>query len=240
MIFQLTASQGGWPLTPVLVTPIPQFQLTASQGGWRSYPSYSGCTCWYFNSQPHKEADLRFWKLFATFIISTHSLTRRLTNWWTEYSNWWFISTHSLTRRLTKMLERGMNILRFQLTASQGGWPAAFDYYAMLNNFNSQPHKEADKTAKTILVHGLNFNSQPHKEADPCEHLFLSATGISTHSLTRRLTPASNTVCACAMISTHSLTRRLTDGDVIDFLYPAFQLTASQGGWRPLSEVRRL
>ena len=33
-------------------------------------------------------------------------------------------------------------------------------------HFNSQPHKEADKTSKTGTECFLYFNSQPHKEAD--------------------------------------------------------------------------
>ena len=33
-------------------------------------------------------------------------------------------------------------------------------------NFNSQPHKEADKNRENKLVCNHDFNSQPHKEAD--------------------------------------------------------------------------
>ena len=56
----------------------------------------------YFNSQPHKEADLLHPANNFIFFISTHSLTRRLT----------------LKFRLIKMFK---------------------------DNFNSQPHKEADE-----------------------------------------------------------------------------------------------
>ena len=56
--------------------------------------------------------------------ISTHSLTRRLTGYEDNTQDWVCISTHSLTRRL--------------------------NYDVMPNppvglNFNSQPHKEADR-----------------------------------------------------------------------------------------------
>ena len=55
---------------------------------------------WYFNSQPHKEADDLEASVFCPACdISTHSLTRRLTPW----RDW---------KDLMKS---------FQLTASQGG-----------------------------------------------------------------------------------------------------------------------
>ncbi len=53
----------------------------------------------HFNSQPHKEADAE--------QIDTHP----------RYT----ISTHSLTRRLTELDEGYDTIVTFQLTASQGG-----------------------------------------------------------------------------------------------------------------------
>ena len=55
------------------------FQLTASQGGWRAYPVLCPLLNPYFNSQPHKEADERLEQVYNKWCISTHSLTRRLT-----------------------------------------------------------------------------------------------------------------------------------------------------------------
>ena len=77
------------------------------------------------------------------------------------------ISTHSLTRRLT-ICNRKMEEL--------------------FEDFNSQPHKEADQDLLGELYMMLHFNSQPHKEADviPLNTAILKI--ISTHSLTRRLT----------------------------------------------------
>ena len=99
------------------------------------------------------------------------------------------ISTHSLTRRLTRnpsiML---MVLLKFQLTASQGGWLCL----------------EPDGIASTY------FNSQPHKEADFDVTGGEPDEGISTHSLTRRLTMKIRVIHDFYDISTHSLTRRLT------------------------------
>ena len=97
----------------------------------------------YFNSQPHKEADGFVLDCVQKELISTHSLTRRLTEIYTRKRNpseisthsltrrltkqkdmltmIWSISTHSLTRRLTK--NKGFFLINytFQLTASQGG-----------------------------------------------------------------------------------------------------------------------
>ena len=99
--------------------------------------------------------------------ISTHSLTKRLTESSKHVVYDKEISTHSLTKRLT--------ILRSVMRRSR-------------IHFNSQPHEEADPTirqsiaANPISTHSLtkrltgcpkggmgywnNFNSQPHEEAD--------------------------------------------------------------------------
>ena len=57
-----------------------------------------------------------------------------------------------------------------------------------ISDFNSQPHKEADITGNGSLFQPKYFNSQPHKEADHTKTAQKSGNGISTHSLTRRLT----------------------------------------------------
>ena len=61
-------------------------------------------------------------KVSSMSLISTHSLTRRLTNFHDMNLDWLIISTHSLTRRLTTTMGTGnMDLVQFQLTASQGG-----------------------------------------------------------------------------------------------------------------------
>ena len=103
MIFQLTASQGGWQLRGRVLFDDILFQLTASQGGWPDY-SICGTPQFHFNSQPHKEAD-ESWLAYNRMV--SH------------------ISTHSLTRRLTEHMGRYLMMCKiFQLTASQGGWPS--------------------------------------------------------------------------------------------------------------------
>ena len=103
---------------------------------------------WYFNSQPHKEADDLEASVFCPACdISTHSLTRRLTQVckWSKQAD--CISTHSLTRRLTAIIVQ---------------------HPAFPKNFNSQPHKEADIFSNASFSLFAYFNSQPHKEADCC------------------------------------------------------------------------
>ena len=127
-LFQLTASQGGWQDESVAYVFALAFQLTASQGGWRNVNEKSflneqisthsltrrltvlivgaNSSPLYFNSQPHKEADVELFYSFPVFChISTHSLTRRLTITRSGYKFTYYISTHSLTRRLTENYE---------------------------------------------------------------------------------------------------------------------------------------
>ena len=145
-IFQLTASRRGWRLCSQSKD-IPRiFQLTASRRGWHITTGYA----------------------YRYTYISTHSLTKRLTqliNCEKQNSN---ISTHSLTKRLTRTTRKTVKKWKY---------------------FNSQPHEEADDAGKLVLfydgeisTHSLTkrltaakriasrparyFNSQPHEEAD--------------------------------------------------------------------------
>ena len=91
---------------------------------------------WYFNSQPHKEADMCFGIPQGGDEISTHSLTRRLTQLDRPLDTITTISTHSLTRRLTMH-----RIVRNMHQA----------------HFNSQPHKEADFSSSQDVPPVLSF-----------------------------------------------------------------------------------
>ena len=106
-------------------------------------------------------------KIAMNGIISTHSLTKRLTLDQYALANGYGISTHSLTKRLTFSSQRETVTYMY---------------------FNSQPHEEADgpqgpKGEKgdisthsltkrltgrqgNIYMHYAHFNSQPHEEAD--------------------------------------------------------------------------
>ena len=99
--------------------------------------------------------------------ISTHSLTKRLTANRAKEQLLWLISTHSLTKRLTmqtQMDDLGFTISTHSLTKrlTSGGMLCQSS-----NNFNSQPHEEADRE---------------------CDYWECGRMSISTHSLTKRLT----------------------------------------------------
>ena len=145
----------------------------------------------YFNSQPHKEADVELmqvrqfdwkfqltasqggWRLIGTIapdtiVISTHSLTRRLT--WLSFRRISpaFISTHSLTRRLTAC-QYSLKLLK--------------------SYFNSQPHKEADGRKRDSMGRYSAFQLTASQGGWLYWLLLLySLWTISTNSLTRRLT----------------------------------------------------
>ena len=165
----------------------------------------------YFNSQPHKEADFSVMIVFAIILnISTHSLTRRLTNHFLNRRNEMSISTHSLTRRLTITggeVDDWFNISTHSLTRRLTVMAEIIQF--LLVYFNSQPHKEADYAHTTRDIQSWYFNSQPHKEADKPHDICSTDICISTHSLTRRLTQYSDGLAPVSI----------------------FQLTASQGGW---------
>ena len=100
----------------------------------------------------------------------------------------------------------------FQLTASQGGWLVSVRRGFTASNFNSQPHKEADGLSQLDHWQGNRFQLT----ASQGGWLILASSspilaGISTHSLTRRLTRNDIFIKTKNWISTHSLTRRLTD-----------------------------
>ena len=75
----------------------------------------------YFNSQPHEEADNLTLAILHSPLISTHSLTKRLTHFLENMSLMRYISTHSLTKRLTANSSTLSDIVVFQLTASRRG-----------------------------------------------------------------------------------------------------------------------
>ena len=136
---------------------ISEFQLTASQGGWlRSKPTWTKSL--YFNSQPHKEADLSLLNCLNRSNISTHSLTRRLTGCPGDQGEVIRISTHSLTRRLTlNMYERiaRRSISTHSLTRRLTLFECDEVFY--LVDFNSQPHKEADYMVGLLVFIKLIF-----------------------------------------------------------------------------------
>ena len=122
-------------------------------------------------------------------IISTHSLTKRLTCLCRYFSRRIAISTHSLTKRLTVLIS-GM----------------AFDMHISTHSLTKRL-----TISNAPLPNGRDFNSQPHEEADDgSEAITGRPVYISTHSLTKRLTDIFTEKNNDDSISTHSLTKRLT------------------------------
>ena len=210
LVFQLTASRGGWPW---------KASMTCNLSNFNSQPHEEADKVWinsifflfYFNSQPHEEADRYLLVCYVTTYISTHSLTRRLT-----------------------MIQWNTTLLEvFQLTASRGGWQATQGFREQV--FCISTHSLTRRlTSCHFVIRNCecNFNSQPHEEADQNILWCMMIESISTHSLTRRLTDAQKEAYKRYNISTHSLTRRLTMIQKIHSESMIFQLTASRGGWQ--------
>ena len=123
-------------------------------------------------------------------IISTHSLTKRLTKGRLNgtYNN--TISTHSLTKRLTISPDRNLLIqIKFQLTASRRGWLGTGRRHDCTSGISTHSltkrltlRNATAESIRCISTHSLtkrltrcrpgtvgedrHFNSQPHEEAD--------------------------------------------------------------------------
>ena len=215
-IFQLTSSQGGWRKEHFITFNPVDFQLTSSQGGWRYFFSL---LLWkqLFNSHPHKEDDLSICLHAAFGTFSTHILTRRMT-------------TDSVGDCMFKL---------FQFTSSQGGWRTVSLLLARLSIFSTHiltrrmtvvwwwmysflffsTHiltRRMTSNSTLSYIGTWIFNSHPHKEDDDGQHVTSNLDQIfSTHILTRRMT----------MPLREAMARSV------------FQLTSSQGGWRPACAI---
>ena len=164
------------------------FQLTASRRGWQ----------------------IPFFKNSIRIIISTHSLTKRLTVSNVGDTVTLNISTHSLTKRLTMLQTKIITKQLFQLTASRRGWRRSSRSWWKSGYFNSQPHEEADE--------------KPFQNA-------ITET-ISTHSLTKRLTALFSAIWHFSTFQLTASRRGWQIWHVFSRNMSEFQLTASRRGWR--------
>ena len=121
----------------------------------------------HFNSHPHEEDDLLLHWNIVFFHISTHILTRRMTNKDDTLDTLFNISTHILTRRMTSI----------------GSY-----FWISAGDFNSHPHEEDDRNRDPIYARRRHFNSHPHEEDDAHIRRVWDYIDISTHILTRRMT----------------------------------------------------
>ena len=186
--FQLTASRRGWQKYSELYEKARIFQLTASRRGWQQVVE-----------QIHVVSD-----------ISTHSLTKRLTNRNPEtYCSKIFQLTAS--RRGWLSFSEYFWLTRiFQLTASRRGWPAKNDGEHTLDAFQLTASRRGWPWCRTLKRTQMYFNSQPHEEADSRHSL---RCGVELFQLTASRRGWRHRRCTVKLygtISTHSLTKRLT------------------------------
>ena len=189
----------------------------------------------HFNSQPHEEADGSKESEPCDGWIFQLTASRRGWQFSMLYSKpLIFISTHSLTKRLTEEATKILQMVAFQLTASRRGWHKKSQSNKKLLTFQLTASRRGWLRTRTSRSWPTTyFNSQPHEEADDFLSLWYLVRNISTHSLTKRLTSGRAIRPRVALfISTHSLTKRLTKWHSHISTASIFQLTASRRGWR--------
>ena len=189
---------------------------------------------YYFNSQPHKEADGG--KTNAKNhgkIISIHSLTRRLTIGTKEclFLQCYFnsqphkeadgIRSRTPATRLhfnsqphkeadCSHSQQISSTISFQFTASQGGWRnAAKTIWSGIISIHSLTRRLT--VIIPFLLEERHFNSQPHKEADrECAAWCSNASVFQFTASQGGWQAIGNSLNGVFEISIHSLTRRLT------------------------------
>ena len=170
------------------------------------------CTLWYFNSQPHEEADAK--------NVERQSRT-------THFNS----QPHEEADRV-QMIEYHAKYT-FQLTASRRGWRDCGKKGRCDNDISTHSLTKRLTTADIEYLPEMeNFNSQPHEEADQYASHHQLPPDISTHSLTKRLTGTS-------LRNYHTgLYFNSQPHEEADQVFPldwqprkAFQLTASRRGW---------
>ena len=254
--FQLTASQGGWPHLAGWPLSVPYFNSQPHKEAdyewavfvftfhhFNSQPHKEADVGRlktqnqrrsYFNSQPHKEADSRIRnrpkhiristhsltrrltnlmeKVSSMSLISTHSLTRRLTNFHDMNLDWLIISTHSLTRRLTNFHDMNLDCL---IISTHSLTRRLTSYHFRMRHLEIiSTHSLTRRLTTTMGTGNMDLVQFQLTASQGGWHLRFKSKSftkrISTHSLTRRLTSTSFLIFRNTGISTHSLTRRLT------------------------------
>ena len=123
-------------------------------------------------------------------------------------------------------------IFSFQLTASQGGWLLSPMSETEQIHFNSQPHKEADGNSFQLVCPSGNFNSQPHKEADERDNTDRGIPGYFNSQPHKEADSWISTYCEIRNYFNSQPHKEADGGFTIkNGSIFAFQLTASQGGW---------
>ena len=164
----------------------------------------------HFNSQPHEEADA--YCLAFSSSPESFQLTASQRGWPdpenSRVSSVPFQLTASRRGWLLRMMENPSR-KSFQLTASRRGWPMVNGnaYLSVAFQLTASRRGWQPDSLRLLTIH--YFNSQPHEEADGDPWHANDHSGISTHSLTKRLTSLVLFYTSCK----------------------SFQLTASRRGW---------
>ena len=146
-------------------------------------------------------------------FISTHSLTKRLTI--SSLMVFFIPSGFQLTasRRGWRQYRPSgvLSGLHFNSQPHEEADNGGHTMGAHTSNFNSQPHEEADSCNGVYCPSLSYFNSQPHEEADCYRHYFLLFQNKFQLTASRRGWRLRQLISAWSFgISTHSLTKRLT------------------------------
>ena len=141
------------------------FQLTSSRRGWRLFISTYGSNI-YFNSHPHEEDDQKsLMKSMTTLYFNSHPHEEDDGNMAAAVMSI-DISTHILTKRMT---ENGIKIqlgMIFQLTSSRRGWLRKIVTGAWLYEFQLTSSRRGWREQQQIRFKTFHFNSHPHEEDD--------------------------------------------------------------------------
>ena len=120
----------------------------------------------YFNSPPHKKNHIATTMINTVFFkISTHILTKRMTDGFPTFCILCVISTHILTKRMTTLQQLVRLSERY---------------------FNSHPHEEDDPDAAWQSATYCYFNSHPHEEDDAIQRGFDNQAVIFQLTSSRR------------------------------------------------------
>ena len=120
----------------------------------------------------------------------------------------------------------------FQLTASRRGWRVR--HYTIQNMYSISTHsltKRLTTQNRSQTEIQQNFNSQPHEEADFWAGGTSMSTAISTHSLTKRLTMKLSAITSYKLFQLTASRRGWPPLSCILWNSVLFQLTASRRGW---------
>ena len=209
-IFQLTSSRRGWPSYKISFEchfhfnshPHEEDDLTneikiLSSIYFNSHPHEEDDNWWpfpvtpdiNFNSHPHEEDDLEFQWTDSSYSISTHILTKRMTEIYEVINYLQNISTHILTKRMTlrKSCDRNTgHISTHILTKRMTIWNLAWKGQGVISTHILTKRMTSAQTLHS-LIRLFQLTSSRRGWQKMFDFLFQDRN-ISTHILTKRMT----------------------------------------------------